>query len=188
MSFRGWLSAGALSALLLAACSSKTPERKSATFAAGDKVPVDQLTYSVVDTQILPRLGDEADPRIPQHRFYVVQVSVLNTGSSDMAIPGMTLVDDSGKTYEELADGAGVPRWLGVARKVQPNQIEQGSILFDAPASHYKLKLTDDTDPSDVLVDMPLSFAHEQMQNETGSNPDASTVETTPSAASGKKK
>lgn len=175
MSFRGCLLIGlaGLAALFLAGCSPSVPERKSVTFSAGDKAPVDKLTYSVVDTQILPHLGDEANPRMPQHRFYVVQLSVLNSGNTDAIIPGMTLIDDSGKTYDELADGSGVPRWLGVIRKVQPNQTEQGAILFDAPASHYKLKLTDETDPDDVFVDLPLTFAHEQMQNDAQSTSQA---------------
>jgi hypothetical protein len=163
-------------ALILAGCSSSGgSERKSVTFAAGDKAIVDKLTYSVVDTQIFPRLGDEQSPRVPQSRFYVVQVSVSNSGNSDMAVPGMTLIDDSGKTYQELPDGSGVQHWLGVMRRVQANQTEQGSVVFDAPAGHYKLKLTDETDANDIYVDIPLSFAHEQMQNDTQATSEAVT-------------
>jgi hypothetical protein len=125
---------------------------------------------------------------MPQYRFYVVQMSVLNSGNSDVALPGMTLIDDAGKTYEELADGSGLPKWLGVSRRVPSNQVEQGSILFDAPTSHYKLRLTDDTDADDVFVDLPLNFAHEQLQNETGSNPDAATAERAPTTGPIKKK
>ena len=150
----------------LAGCSG-SPERKAVTYAAGDKAQVEKLNYSVVDTQIFPRLGDEASPRIPQNRFYIVGISVSNSGNSDQPIPGMSLVDDSGKVYDELTDGSGVPHWLGVVRRVAANQTEQGSVVFDAPTGHYKLKLTDETDPSDVFVDIPLSFAHEQLQNET---------------------
>jgi hypothetical protein len=161
---------------LLAGCSSSpSASRKSVTFAAGDKATVDKLTYSVVDTQIFPRLGDESSPRVPQHRFYVFQLSVSNSGNSDLAIPAMTLLDDSGKNYEELPDGSGVPHWLGVIRKVQANQTEQGAVVFDAPAGHYKLKLTDETDANDVFVDIPLSFAHEQMQNDTQSTSEQAT-------------
>jgi hypothetical protein len=170
------LAAFALLSLTLTACSSGTPVRNSVTFTAGDKASVEQLTYSIVDTQILPRLGDDASPRTPQHRFYLVNFSVSNAGNSDLAIPGMTLVDDSGKAYEELPDGTGVQHWLGVTRRVQSNQTEQGSVIFDAPAGHYKLKLTDDTDANDVFIDIPLSFAHEQMQNDTQSTSEAVTA------------
>jgi len=148
--------------LAVAGCSS-TPVRTTKTFPAGEKATVDKLVYSVVDTQILTKLGDEANPRMPQNRFYIVQISASNSGNEDASIPAMTLTDDAGKTYEELTDGTGVSRWLGVIRRVGANQTESGNIVFDAPASHYKLKLTDDTDASDVYVDIPLNFAHEQM-------------------------
>ena len=162
--------------VLLAGCSSGTPERKSVTFAAGDKASVDKLTYSIVDTQIFPRLGDESSPRVPQNRFYVVDLSISNGGSSGQPVPGMTLIDDAGKNYEELLDGSGVPHWLGVTRKVAANQTEQGAVIFDAPAGHYKLKLTDETDENDVYVDIPLSFAHEQLANETQGTSEAVTA------------
>lgn len=159
-------------AFCLAGCSG-AEERKTVTYLAGEKASVEKLAYNVVDTQIFPHLGDDAAPRIPQNRFYVVGVSVFNSGESDLPIPGMSLVDDSGKAYEELTDGSAVPHWLGVVRRVQANQTEVGNVVFDAPAGHYKLKLTDDTDPADVFVDIPLSFAHEQMQNETTGTVDA---------------
>jgi hypothetical protein len=94
----------------------------------------------------------------------------------------MTLLDDSGKTYNELTDGTGVTRWLGVVRKVDANQTETGSVVFDAPAGHYKLRLTDETDEADVFVDLPLNFAHEQMAN------DASDTAAVPGAPAGQKK
>lgn len=148
--------------LITVACSS-TPSRKTILFSAGEKATVEHLTYSVVDTQIQPRLGDDANARMPQNRFYIVQISASNAGNEDVSIPSMTLVDDNGKTYDELTDGAGVSRWLGVIRHVAPNQSETGNIVFDAPAAHYKLKVTDETDANDVFIDIPLTFAHEQM-------------------------
>jgi hypothetical protein len=152
----------ALLGLLAVGCSS-TPVRKATVYPAGEKATVEHLTYSVVDSQILPRLGDDANGRTPQNRFYIIQISASNSGNEDAPIPAMTLVDDSGKTYDELTDGAGIPRWLGVIRRVPPNQSETGNIVFDAPAAHYKLRLTDETDANDVYMDIPLTFAHEQM-------------------------
>jgi hypothetical protein len=175
--------------LVGAGCSSSgSAERATFTYTTGDKAPVDKLTYSVVDTAILPHLGDETTPRIPHYRFYVVDISISNSSSTDSPIPGMTLVDDAGKNYDELPDGSGVPHWLGVVRKVAANQTEQGAVVFDAPAGHYKLKLTDDTDASDVYVDIPLTFAHEQMQNDTQSTSEAVTSAGSPVAVPTKKK
>ena len=152
-------------AVVLIACSG-TPARRTFTYMNGDKASVDRLTFSVVDNQVFTRLGTDQNARLPQNRFYVVDLSVFNSGSGDAAIPAMTLVDDSGKTYDELTDGSGVARWLGVVRHVAANQTETGAVVFDAPASHYKLKLTDDTDPQDVFIDLPLSFVNEQMKKQ----------------------
>lgn len=155
------------SLILLAGCSSPTtPVRGAKIYAAGEKAFVDRLSYNVVDTVVEPRLGDDASPRTPAHRFYLVQVSVSNSGNSEATIPSMTLVDDAGKQYAELTDGTGVQHWLGVVRKVGAGQTEQGCAAFDAPTAHYKLKLTDDTSDNDVYADIPLSFVHERM-NET---------------------
>ena len=140
--------------------------RQSKTYSTGEKASADDMTYAVVDTEIHTRLGDDpANPRVPQTRFLTVLISVTNGTNADIPIPTLTLVDDAGKTYTELADGSGVPRWLGVVRKVGPGDTEQGNVVFDAPAAHYKLKLTDETSPADVYVDIPLSFVHEQMND-----------------------
>ena len=142
------------------------PARQTKMFQAGEKATVGPLTYTVVDTQTLPRLGDDPlNPRVPAERFFLVQVAVSNSGNADAPIPAMTLTDDSGKVYHELADGAGVPNWLGVVRRVGPSQTEHGNVLFDAPATHMKLKVTDEPDEADVFVDLPFNFAHEQLND-----------------------
>jgi len=149
-----------IAAVIAAGCSGT---RKSVVYQVGDTATADHLTYRVTDTQMLTHLGDGPNQRIPQNRFYVVRISVANTGPDEANLPGLTLVDDSGKTYEELTNGSGVNQWLGVVRRVAADQTESGAIVFDAPASHYKLKLTDDADNGDAYIDLPLSFAHEQL-------------------------
>lgn len=150
-----------------------SPKRQSASYAAGEKATVGPLTYSVIDTELLPRLGDDpATARTPVNRFYLVRIAVSNASSSDVPIPGFALVDDSGKTYAELADGSQVPNWLGVVRRAAGSQTEQGTVVFDAPAQHYRLRLTDETDEKEVSIDIPLNFLHEQMKNlQTPLNP-----------------
>jgi hypothetical protein len=164
--------------IVLAGCSGGPPPRQSKTYGEGEKAVVDRLTYSVVDSEIQTRLGDDANnARIPRNRFYIVQVAVSNSSNSDLSIPPMTLVDDAGKTYPELVDGSGVTHWLGVVRKVSPGETERGSVVFDAPASHYKLQLTDETSDSDVYVDMPLTFVHEQMSDVPSNAPEPAAPE-----------
>jgi hypothetical protein len=161
--------------LLLSACGPAS--RQTKVYPAGEKATVDKLTYAVIDTQIHPRLGEEQNARFPQNRFYAVQLAVSSGASTEVLIPAMTLVDDSGKTYTELADGSGLQHWLGVVRRVSPGQTERGEILFDAPAAHYKLKLTDETDADDVFIELPLNFVNEQMSHEAAGNDIVAPVE-----------
>lgn len=149
-------------ALIMSGCSS-APQRQSKVFNSGEKVPVARLTYAVIDSQIQPTLpgSDAANPRIPQNRFYVIQISVSNGGNEDTPIPALALVDDAGHVYNELPDGSGVNRWLGMVRRVSPGQTEEGNVLFDAPAAHYKLRFTDETEDEQIYADLPLNFVHE---------------------------
>jgi hypothetical protein len=151
-----------LLSLTLAGCS-RSSKNQPVIFAAGDKATVGPLVFSVTDTERTQALGDDPNTaRTAQNRFYLVKVSVLNSGGEDQPIPAMTLVDDQGQSYPELADGTNVPNWLGVVRKVGPAQTEQGIVVFDAPTKHYRLRLTDPFDEKEISIDIPLDFAHEQ--------------------------
>jgi hypothetical protein len=159
----------------LAGCSSASSNSRPVIYAAGDKATVGHLVYSITDTEMTQQLGDDAaTARTAQNRFFLVKVSVLNSGAEDQPIPAMTLVDDAGQDYTELADGTNVAQWLGVVRKVGPAQTEQGVVVFDAPAKHYRLRLSDPTDDREIAIDVPLDFVHEQLR----------TIPSTPSAPS----
>lgn len=154
-----------LISLAAAGCSS-LQKPSNMLYAAGDKAVVGPLVYSVVDTQTTQQLGDDPkNPRTAQDRFYLVNVSITNSSSDDQAIPTMTLVDDTGHSYTELSDGTGVTNWLGVVRKVAPTQTNQGVVVFDAPAKHYRLRVNDPTEEREIAIDVPLSFVHEQLKN-----------------------
>jgi len=157
-------------ALVVGGCSSK---KEAVVYPAGEKAAVGPLVYSVIDWEVLPHLGDDpASIRTPQNRFFILRVSVSNSNTGDVPIPDLTLVDDSGQQYAELADGTNVPNWLGVVRKVAGAQTEQGTIVFDAPARHYRLRLTDETDEREVSIDVPLNFyPHEQPQGTAPETP-----------------
>jgi len=157
-----------LSLISLAAtgCSTFASKNKPVIYAAGDKATIGPLVYSITDTEITQQLGDEpSSARTAQQRFYLVKVSVSNSGTDDMPIPAMSLVDDQGQSYTELADGTNVPNWLGVVRKVGTAQTEQGYVVFDAPTKHYRLRLTDPFDEKEVAIDVPLNFVHDQMKS-----------------------
>ena len=153
----------------LTGCSSDTgTESRSqslTTVAAGERASIGHLTYSIVDSQILTQLGDEASPRVPHDRFVLVQIAVTNSSNVDNPIPAVALVADSGKEYNELSDGSGVSDWLGLVRHVGPGQTERGYLAFDAPAAHYKVKFSDETTEHEILADLPLSYAHEKVND-----------------------
>ena len=154
--------------LCLSGCSNSSEPEKSLelrTIPAGDKAVAGHLTYNVVDSQIMPQLGDNANPRVPHDRFILVQLAVTNSSNVDNPIPAIELIGDSGKTYSELTDGTGVTNWLGITRHVGPAQTERGETVFDAPAAHYKLKFSDESGENDVLSDLPISYAHERMDD-----------------------
>jgi hypothetical protein len=160
---RAWLAFTLTSMMWLGACSS-ADKPAAKIYAAGEKAGVGPLTYAVVDTQIYPQLGDDpATARTPVNRFFVVQISVSNSSNADVPVPALTLVDDSGKTYSELSDGTGVTNWLGLIRKVEAGGTQLGNIVFDAPSRHYRLRFTDELEPAEISVDLPLSFVHEQI-------------------------
>ncbi len=170
VSFVTWLPASlAFSALiamgLLAAGCSSAAKKEAQTVPAGEKATVGPLVYSLIDSQVLTQLGDDtATARTPRNRFYVMTISVSNSSSEDTPVPGLTLVDDAGKEYPEVADGTNVPNWLGIVRKAGGAQTERGNIVFDAPAQHYRLRLTDETDAKELSIDVPLTYLHEQLK------------------------
>jgi hypothetical protein len=156
----------ALSLALTAAGCSSSQKPATTVYAAGDKATIGPLVYSVIDTEVTQQVGDDPkSPRTAQERFYLIRVSVTNASSDEQPIPTMTLVDDAGKSYTELADGSGVPNWLGVVRRVGPTQTEQGVVIFDAPTKHYRLRLNDALDEREIAIDVPLNFVHEQLRN-----------------------
>src|ERR1700722_16558421 len=157
-------------ACLLSGCGS-TSAKSAKTYPSGDKAAAGPLIYSVLDVHILPRIGeDAATARTPQNRFFLVKISASNSSSSEVSVPALTLIDDHGKAWPEVADGTNVPDWIGVLPRIDPGATESGVVIFDAPSQHYRLRLTDETD-EDIGIDIPLTFTNE------GSSPDLPTPE-----------
>jgi hypothetical protein len=152
-----WKRSGTLlsAVLALAGCGSRTPEIR--TFSLGERAQVGPLIYNAFDTQWLVSLGEGPSARVPQNRFLLVKMTVVNGGTADASIPSVSLVDDSGQTYSELSSGDGIPNWMGVLRKLHPAETGQGNIAFDVPPKHYKLRVADEADQY-ALVDIPLRF------------------------------
>jgi hypothetical protein len=146
------------SAVLLISGCSKPPETRS-EYSMGERVPVGQMTYIVVESAWRNQLGESFQARSPEQRFLLVKISVTNGTGKEVSIPLLTLEGNNGQTYRELADGKGVDNWFGLLRTLSPAETQQGNILFDVPLTSYKLRVPDISDPGlerFVSVQIPL--------------------------------
>jgi len=152
-----WCALICSSALFLTACQ-KAPVAAT-QFAMGERVPVGQMTYSVVESEWKTQLGESFKIRSPENRFLLIKLSVTNGTGQDASIPLFTLEASNGQTYRELSNGEGVVNWFGLLRTISPGQTQQGAILFDVPLTSYKLRVPDIADPGlerYVTVQIPL--------------------------------
>jgi len=131
----------------------------------GDKAAVGHLAYTAFDTQWLTEIGEGVTARVPQYRFFLVRVSITNSGGSQAVTPNLSVVDDKGNSYEELSDGQGVPQWIGFLRQIAGSGTLQGNLLFDVPPQHYKLQVSDAAGQPAALIDLPLDFTTDPTPN-----------------------
>jgi hypothetical protein len=134
-----------------------TPDTK--VYSMGERVGAGSLVYNVFEDQWKPQLGEGTEARVPKDRFFIVRLSVVNGGSTELMVPNVALVDDSGQTFAELPNGDGVPSWMGYLRKVKPAETLEGNIVFDAPPKHYRLRVSDENSQKTRDIDIPLNFA-----------------------------
>lgn len=128
-------------------------------FSMGERVPVGQMTYSVVESEWKTQLGESFKVRSPEQRFLLLKISVTNGTGQDASIPLLMLEGPNGQTYRELSNGEGVVNWFGLLRTISPGQTQQGAVLFDVPLTSYKLRVPDISDPGlekYVTVQIPL--------------------------------
>src|SRR5690242_3149775 len=134
----------AATSLCLSGCASNAAAPVS-TYLLGEKLQLGRLSYTVFETQWRTHLGSDTVPRVPQNRFFLVRLAVVNGSSSEITLSNFTIVDDKGTVYDEISNGEGVPQWAGYIRNVKPGDSVQGNVLFDAPPAHYKIQLKDDS-------------------------------------------
>jgi hypothetical protein len=147
---------------LLASCAQDQPAPLLVhVYAMGERVNVGHIVYQVFEAQWKPMLGEGADPRVPQNRFFILRFSATNSGADNELVPNMSLEDDAGNSYPELRDGTKVPLWAGYLRQVAPADTIQGSVAFDVVPRRYKLRLWDEDHVNSALVELPLQFGDE---------------------------
>ncbi len=159
LGFRHWFFLPAFSVLIATSvgCISRSDEGIH-TYPMGERLELGRLVYTVFETQWLSQLGEGPSARVPQHRFFLVRLSVTNSSGRQVIAPGIRLEDDAGNQYPELNDGDRVPMWTGFLRPLKPRQTLQGNVVFDAPPQHYRLRVTDETEERAAFVDIPLTF------------------------------
>ena len=136
---RALWSSASIFAIVLSGCQQQKQQRTD--FTMGERIPVGQLTYSVVESNWRTQLGESFKIRTPEQRFLLIRLSVTNGTGKDVSIPLLTLEGNNGQTYREIADGAGVDNWFGLIRTITPGQTQQGNVLFDVPLTSYQLRL-----------------------------------------------
>ncbi|MGO4882726.1 MAG: DUF4352 domain-containing protein [Bryobacteraceae bacterium] len=157
--FESYLAGAALAwCVALAACTPAVPP-DARVHRMGERVTAGSLVYNVFEDQWKAQLGQGSDTRVPKDRFFLVRLSVVNGGASDLMVPALTLVDDAGQTYAELPNGDGVPEWTGYLRKVKPADTLQGNVVFDVAPKHYRLRVTDENSQVTRDIDIPLAFS-----------------------------
>lgn len=131
----------ALLVLFLGGC--QTAQKARSDYSMGERVPVGQMTYSVIESAWRTQLGESFKIRTPENRFLIIKVSVTNGTGKDVSIPLLTLEGNNGQTFREIADGQGVDNWFGLLRTISPGQTQQGNVLFDVPLTSFKLRVPD---------------------------------------------
>jgi hypothetical protein len=148
----------------LASCSGTTAVHTPIrTFQMGQHVEVMPLVYAVFEKQWLAQLGSGSNAILPRNRFLTIRLTVTSGAGGESYVPPLTLVDDAGKTCDEITTGEAVdavPRWIGSLRAIKPADTLEGNVLFDCVPRHYRLKLTSEENRA-AYVEIPLSFESE---------------------------
>jgi hypothetical protein len=129
-------------AAFLCACTGTTGPR-IARGEMGQKVTVENVSYTVLGADWVEALGDGANARIPEHRFLLLRVAATNEAGSPAQMGSLKLIASNGTENDEIANGVGVAEWLGMARELDAKDSRQGVVLFDAPKAVYELQVAD---------------------------------------------
>src|SRR5260221_12013067 len=118
-----WCAVLCSSVLFFTAC--QKAQVTGTQFAMGERVPVGQMTYSVVESEWKTQLGESFKVRSPENRFLLLKLSVTNGTGQDVSIPLLTLEASNGQTYRELSNGEVVVNWFGLLMTIIPGATQQ---------------------------------------------------------------
>src|ERR1700759_4359709 len=92
-------------AFCLLSCAPTEKVEAPRLYQMGERVSAGHLIYTVFERQWHTEFGTGPDARVPQNRFYLVRISIVNSGGSEAIIPKTELVDDTGASFPEVMDG-----------------------------------------------------------------------------------
>jgi hypothetical protein len=140
-------------------CRTNQPLAK-AEYHIGDTAAAGPLTFNVIEARWVSQLDAFPTARIPERNFLLVRVTVTNGGGTEMSIPFLKLINSNGDTFTESENGAGVEHWLGLIRRINPAQTDDGWLLFDVPTNSYQLRVSDGALENEhvALISIPLSM------------------------------
>jgi hypothetical protein len=142
---------------MLAGC--KKQNSTQINYQMGERITAGPMVYNVVQTVWRTQLGDIFNVRVPDHRYLLITLSATNSGGKGVSVPFFALEGPNREEYHELENGTGVENWFGLLRDIGPAQTKQGNIVFDAPLTSFRLRLTDGGEPGTekyVWVEIPL--------------------------------
>lgn len=145
--------------LLLPSCGAGGSATEAVVRQMGERIQVGPLIYTILEADWLNELPGEASARVPQHKFLTIRATVTNSGSREINMPLLNLVDEAGNHILEIDDGKGVEEWYGLYRAIKPADTLPGRLLFDTKPGNYKLLLSDGGDLEKeitALVSIPL--------------------------------
>ena len=145
--------------LALCGCGAGGSANQSAVHQMGERVQVGPLIYTILEMEWLNELPGDASPRVPQNKFLTIRATVTNSGSREINMPLLNLVDEGNKQILEIDDGKGVEEWFGLYRAIKPADTLPGRLVFDVKPGNYKLMLSDGGDLEKeitALVAIPL--------------------------------
>lgn len=145
--------------LLLSGCGAGGSGNQTAVRQMGERIQVGPLIYTILEADWLNELPGESSPRVPQHKFLTIRATVTNSGSREITMPLLHLVDEANNQTLEVEDGKGVEEWFGLYRAIKPADTLAGRFVFDTKPGNYKLLLSDGGDLEKeitALVSIPL--------------------------------
>ena len=119
------------------------PESVGVSYGIGDTVTVGYWTYVCRGGRWTPAILTYGEQfQRADSAFLIIYLNAKNNDNSASTLPPVHLVDDQGREFDESSESIYLQSSFGLLKKLNPGVQSNGTLLFDAPAGHYRLKLS----------------------------------------------